>query len=363
MGKHAKLSPSAAKRWLACPGSVALGSEVVDPGSRAADEGTAGHSLFEKSIRLGKRARFWEGEVIEGIKITAEMVEWVEAAVMWVKEYLRTNPDAIVFTEEKVAIGPSIGVGPDDCFGTSDLFILTPHELVVFDLKLGYVPVDVEDNPQLELYALGFHREMGGIFEQVRLVIHQPRAGGAQEIVVPFSALVEKVRTTYQPGAMAALMPGAKLRPDEEACRWCPAAALCPALQSEALELAKQEFMQFDTISKDQMLLILEKAEVIETALKAVRSQAMKLLSLGQDIPGWKLVAGDKRRAWKDEEAVKKKFGTAVFAPKMLTPPQAEKVLGKEKVAPFIHTPTGEATLVRQSDRRPALPADFQVLQ
>ena len=110
------------------------------------------------------------------------------------------------------------------------------------------------------------------------------------------------------------------------------------------------------------MLLILEKAEVIETALKAVRSQAMKLLSLGQDIPGWKLVAGNKRRAWKDEEAVKKAM-PELLVKELVTPPQAEKLVGKEKVAPFIHTPTGEATLVRQSDRRPALPADFQVLQ
>ena len=201
MGTHAKLSPSAAKRWLACPGSVALGSDVVDPGSRAADEGTAGHSLFEKSLRLGKRARFWQGEIIEDVKVTAEMVEWVESAVAWVKEYLATHPDAVIFTEEKVGIGPSIGVGKDDCYGTCDLFILTPTELVVFDLKLGYVPVEVEDNPQLELYALGFHREMGGLFEHVRLVIHQPRAGGAKEIVVPYDSLVEKARTLYGPGA------------------------------------------------------------------------------------------------------------------------------------------------------------------
>jgi hypothetical protein len=359
---HAKLSPSAAKRWLACPGSVALGSEVVDPGSRAADEGTAGHALFERSIRLGKRPRFWQDDIIEGVKVTQEMVEWVTSAVEWVKEYLRANQDAIVYTEEKVIIGPAIGVGPDDCFGTSDLFILTPHELVVFDLKLGYVPVEVEDNPQLELYALGFHRDMGGLFEQVRLVIHQPRAGGPKEIVVPTDALYAKARNTYEPGAKAALTAGAPLRASEDACRWCPAAALCPELQKQALEMARQEFVQVDTLSKDQMLLILEKAEVIETALKAVRSQAMKLLSLGQDIPGWKLVAGNKRRAWKDEEAVKKAM-PELLVKELVTPPQAEKLVGKEKVAPFIHTPVGEATLVRQSDRRPALPPDFKVLE
>jgi hypothetical protein len=359
---HAKLSPSAAKRWLACPGSVALGSEVVDPGSRAADEGTAGHALFERSIRLGKRPRFWQDDIIEGVKVTTEMVEWVTSAVEWVKEYLRANPNSIVYTEEKVVIGPAIGVGADECYGTCDLFILTPTELVVFDLKLGYVPVEVEDNPQLELYALGFHRDMGGLFEHVRLVIHQPRAGGPKEVVVPFEALVEKARTTYGPGARAALQPGAKLSPVEEACRWCPAAALCPALQSEAIEMARAEFGSYDTISKEQMLTVLDKAEIIETALKAVRSQAMKLLALGQDVPGWKLVAGNKRRAWKDEEQVKREL-PELLVKELVTPPQAEKLVGKEKVAPFIHTPTGEPTLVRSSDRRPALPADFQVLQ
>ena len=42
---HAKLSPSGAHRWMACPGSIVLESNIPDKGSVYADEGTAAHEL------------------------------------------------------------------------------------------------------------------------------------------------------------------------------------------------------------------------------------------------------------------------------------------------------------------------------
>ena len=48
MAAHAKLSPSAASRWLNCPGSVALCATLPTPPSTYyADEGTAAHALAE----------------------------------------------------------------------------------------------------------------------------------------------------------------------------------------------------------------------------------------------------------------------------------------------------------------------------
>ena len=48
---HAVISPSAADRWIHCPGSVALTKDLEDKGSTYAAEGTLAHSICELKLR------------------------------------------------------------------------------------------------------------------------------------------------------------------------------------------------------------------------------------------------------------------------------------------------------------------------
>ncbi len=48
---HARLSPSAAERWMTCPGSVKLSEAIQDRESQYAAEGTAAHELAEHILR------------------------------------------------------------------------------------------------------------------------------------------------------------------------------------------------------------------------------------------------------------------------------------------------------------------------
>ena len=47
---HAKLSSSASKRWLGCPGSVKLSEHYPNGSSIYADEGTIAHGMAEGMI-------------------------------------------------------------------------------------------------------------------------------------------------------------------------------------------------------------------------------------------------------------------------------------------------------------------------
>lgn len=373
---HAKLSPSAAKRWLTCPGSVHLTPKVLDAGSKAADQGTAGHLLFEKCLRLGKSPKFYLGEKLKGVEVTEEMVGWVDDAIRWVKQYLEENPGSILFNEQEVDIGPAFGLpvtedGKTNFWGTGDLFIISPRRLVVFDLKLGYVDVEALGNDQLRSYAVGFelkHQEFE--FEEILLVIHQPRSGGAKEAVIAAKDL-HAWRDDVRPKVLAATDPNAPLVPSEDACRWCHAAAMCPALKEHALEMAKSEFKEPETLSMEELCLVLEKADMIRGALKSYEGHALRLLALGQGVPGWKRVKGRKNRVWKDEKgavAALRKLGYKEddYNPRSLvTPAQGEKLIGrggKELLAKFIETPEGEPTLAPATDPRPALPGEFEAL-
>jgi len=51
MSAHAKLSPSAAERWMTCPGSVPLSIGMPDKTSAYAEEGTQAHELAERMLK------------------------------------------------------------------------------------------------------------------------------------------------------------------------------------------------------------------------------------------------------------------------------------------------------------------------
>jgi len=44
MAAHAKLAPSAAHRWLNCPGSIRLTADIPETTSKYAEEGIAAHT-------------------------------------------------------------------------------------------------------------------------------------------------------------------------------------------------------------------------------------------------------------------------------------------------------------------------------
>lgn len=382
MGEHAKLSPSKSSQWLACPGSVALCSDVVEVESRAANLGTAAHKLFEQALKSGLPASSWLGQRIDDVLVTAEMVSWVQDALDWVTEYVAKHPEAMVYSEETVEIGVALGLPKGVLWGTCDLFILTTTELVVFDLKTGIHEVEVSGNSQLHLYGLGFLHALKQMHSQVRFVIHQPRSGGAKEEVVPMAVLSSLRDVHYAPKAKRALMADAPRIPGDEQCRWCPAATLCPELHQLSVEVAKREFAPVHTLNMEQLLWVLDKSEAIRRYLNATAVHAAQLLQLGQSLPGWKVVAGKKHRVWKDEdEAQKWMNGLGVDATEkvLLSPAQAEAKLAealraslpsnakalasaKMMLGDHIITPAGDATLVRDSDPRPALPPDFAIL-
>lgn len=375
---HAKLSPSAAKRWLNCPGSVALCSEVVDSGGRAADEGTAGHFIFEQGVKEGVDPYSFVGQTIDvkgsKVLITEEIAGWVDEALQWVFQYVKDHGTCIVLSEEEIDIGPVFGLpvtedGKTNLWGTSDLGILAPDELVIADLKLGYQPVEAEGNLQLLLYAMGLlHAHQLFDFDTVRIVIIQPRSGGVKEWVVPVDFVLDEV-ARLQPKVLAAMQPDAPIIPGDDQCEWCKAAAMCPALREHALAAARREFQSIETLSVEELAEVLSKADLIRTTLKHYEAHAKKLLSLGQRVPGWKRVKSKKHRVWSNETsavATMKTLGYDEddFYPRSLvTPAQAEKMLGKtgkDILAAYITTPEGEATLAPESDPRPALPGDFE---
>lgn len=315
---------------------------------------------------------------------------------------------------------------PEEMFGTADAIIVSgripgtippvPQQLVVIDLKYGTgVVVEVRDNPQLMEYALAsmlsLPHEGDGMWADARFrtIIFQPRAPHPDGPVREWEYNYDEIREfghKLLTGAHAAHAPDAPLTPGPW-CRWCKAAAFCPALLKETQDVAQREFgtpmalinsAQFpgttiagtpgsnraletvdakydilppdpDRIPMDQALAVLDKAEMVEGFLAAIRERIRGAIKDGLEVPGWKLVAGRPVREWVSEGqleqwALRPDSGLDVgelYEKVLRSPAQVEKIVGKKNLPADLYRKVSKSEkLVRVEDPRPALPSSAQ---
>ena len=399
---HARLSPSKAKQWMACPGSIRLSAGLPDEGSSVyADEGTAAHLLAAECLAKRRQpteylgaeiavvdgqgywaiAPFPAGETVRRFTVDDDMVANVTAYTDKIREVSRGRE---LFVEQYL---PLTDVIDDvDAGGTADAVIVdvAGKNFRVDDLKYGRgVPVYAKDNPQLYLYALGvWHGLVSMILdrpETVTVAIHQPRIGGYDEHTMPFAEL-EAFAASVVAAVIAVKSGDSPLVPGPEQCRWCRAKGVCPALANEVLatvtaasadeftDLDAETLAEPDKLSAAALATALGKVDMIEDWCSAIRSRCVRALEEGQPLPGYKLVAGKKGpRQWAEgteASVVDYLSGTVrlnreeMFKSKLITPTQAEKLVGPvqyKRLEEWITQSAGSPAVVPESDKRPAI--------
>jgi Protein of unknown function (DUF2800) len=344
---HSDFGGSVIGRVIACAGSVALCKTVPERlSSSYADEGTFAHALGEKHLRAGNfDASQSIGDEVHSDKIasakivTDEMAAAVQVYLDAVREEMNLSTDPVLLIEERFEL-PVASAEPGEVFGANDALVYHPStgRLVVFDYKHGQgVSVSAEDNAQLKFYAAGAalsHPDWP--ISELVLVIVQPRARDADEQDIPgvkpwpmdTFELLEFVGTVEDAVKRAKTEEAAMARDPNEWlltagegrglhagswCRWCPAAAVCPAKQKEVVASIGVDFHDIAGISPKALPVpaemdtkrigqLLQGLDVLNAWATQVREFAFGLLEQGVPVPGFKLVDKIGRRKWIDNE-------------------------------------------------------------
>lgn len=414
-GGHSIFAPSGSAMWLYCSGSLIANLLEEDDGSYEAAEGTVAHELAEDWLRTGIKPVHRLGEVVwiqerpgkpvYEVEIDEVMLDFVEEYVHWCQclpgfHYIETRvyftqlmPAVEVIEGDEVTSLPFVPQG-----GTADHCACMPGVLIISDFKYGKgVFVEVRNNTQGMLYALGFFYEWDWLYDFQRIIIRigQPRMANFAEWEITreeLLAFAEYVRER----AAAAWRIDAPRRVSEKGCRWCKAKHECAAyavaldaiayaeldtlddeIDAETMSMMKARLREqyklktaaTSRLTHEEMVSILRFRKPFEAYFEAVFVKLTEDAKNGSKIPGKKLAEARTYRQWRNPGKLAEHaefLGVPrdkLFKTEIVSPAQLEDLLRTEakidrKLIPgllegYIYQPPGKATLVDDNDPRP----------
>lgn len=404
MAAHSRFGGSTASRWLSCPGSVALCESIPERKSSVyADEGSAAHALAALCLQKDSHPTDYLGEVMADYPAHPITQEMCDAVVVYLNavthEAAQTKTSE--FYVEKGFVLPISTAEPGEVFGTNDALVYHPStgRLRVFDYKHGAgVSVSADDNAQLKFYAAGaVFSNPDWRVKEVVLTIVQPRARDVDTLgevrdwtfdVVDLMDFVQEIEAGVARAKQLDTRVFDRAAGDFKTgswCRWCDAAAVCPAREAEILKAAQLDFQDMTKLTVDDLPIvsnldtdrlgqILKAGALLNDWLNTVQEYVEGLLMGGTPVEGWKVVEKIGRAKWVADEADVASYAAVLFGldedairpRKLTTIGDAEKLLKaagakKEDVETFklrftIKESSG-LTMAPSSDRRPAVDA------
>ncbi len=374
MSAHARLSASAASRWMNCPGSVKLSEGQPNPPTIHSATGTCAHDVAAVCLTSGRTPAELLGKIhaTDGFDITVDQ-EMVDAVNLYISEIeTEAQPDDECWVE--MPLLDALAKIDSDFGGTADYvrYRASTKHLRVMDFKYGAgTYVEADDNKQLKIYALGAMLQVAKPISEVEVVIVQPRFEGARPVrswsfkaseILDFVAdLQEAAEKTRQPDAPLAA---------GDWCGFCPAKRICPEITRKRNAILAAEFGE--VVNHTELATLLAAIPQVKAQIKAIEELAYREAVAGREIPGFKLVDKRATRKWKDGEKgalIEWAQANAINPyeqPELKSPAALEKELakdaprGKKKeigkvLEPFVEKVSSGYALVPASDDRPAV--------
>lgn len=371
--EHSRISPSAAKRWFNCPGSVTLIAEKKpeNKSGESAEKGTHIHKICENILKgketiakaLTQTVKMENGKTFKVSEFESSITEYVD----FCKQRMAS---AIFYSLEHKVSRPEIS---KDTHGTIDFLCvykdpIAGNVLCIADLKTGVRNlVHTEDNEQLLIYAVcAFHQlstEIQSQIDMLEIAIIQaehyseekrrPHYYALPKLLEFEKVLVQKVKDVDTKTDFFCV---------GEHCTFCPVIKDCPEQTKSvetALAIASETKEVAENIPRMVEFLALEKQ--VTDRFKAVKAYLLSIALAGQKIPGMKIVRADTKTSYLSEEAaikfLKANLGDDGVEEKPITITEAKKKFKKKgldenMLKEVTGKKQGDEILVFETDKR-----------
>lgn len=340
--QHAKFSPSAAARWIACPRSISMTEGMEDESGPYAEEGTRAHDLAE--IYASGKTPDNEEDYPEDMREHARFYA----------DYVRALAEdgGEIHLEKRVFI-------TDDFHGTADAVIVNElGYLDVIDYKYGFNPVYPEENPQCCAYALGAlieHRNKCPL--AIRIHIVQPRTSPKIKVwEIPDIGAFEREWTERFLSAIALAESDDPPVAASLDCYYCLALTTCQTYRQAVIDRAIEEFSSVDGIEDvGELVSLYNLRATVKKFYDTIGARLLRAAESGAEIPGYRLAESLGNREWSlsEDEIVKKLKGKRlkvddIFDKKLKGPAKIEKILDKDFVASLVTRKSRGFSLVEE---------------
>lgn len=364
---HAVLSASGAHKWLVCTPSARLEEQYPNRTSEYMAEGTLAHAIAEFKVRsyfLEPIAKSTYTRKINKFRkeqyFNAEMLNTTDTYLEFIKGIaMSTQHKPFIAVEMQVDFSEWVPEG----FGTADCILISGDTLHVIDYKHGKgVKVEAEENPQMELYALGAYNKYKLFYaiQNVEMHIIQPRIDNISSYKIALKDLLAWAENTVKPQAQKAWA-GVGEFVQGEHCRFCKVKN-CEFRAKQNMKVVEEIQKISGTLAPGEIGEILTKTDGIEQWIKDLKGYALEQILEGVNIPGWKAVEGKSNRKIVD---IDKAFEileangydqSILYEKKPLSLTALEKVVGKKQltdaIGDYIEKPKGAPTLAKETDKR-----------
>ena len=355
------LSPSAAARWIACPGSENIIRQLPRlPSTPAAEEGTLAHKFAAWTL-AGTLQDALGVTPINGMPPEPEQALATDEMLSGAQTYADSTFAKIceIFGTEVPQILIEGGCGYSERLirigGRLDFAAVSKEAVVVVDYKFGGGFVSVHRNPQLFTYALCMLQRFGVEPKRIIIGIVQPRSEAtdfaehgamwAEYDADGFGSIAEDIKVAAREACNA---DERSPRATGSHCKYCPARSVCRAAIGEKLLLAAiaaGESQMSEDATNEQIGQWLAALKEIDYARDDLTRIAKARMEKGEAVPGWRL---QRRKSMRWPEAVTNGTVDEVagwlaenlsakaedfIARSVKSPAQMAKVLPKEAIA------------------------------
>lgn len=347
---------SSLHRFVNCIGHANIENVLIEEAGQPAKDGTAVGELLSEMIRQKTIKPMVAKVATNGVFFDDEMYFHAQQTY---QDILADANDAEISTEERI----DWKLGDFLIRGQYDIAYMTAKTLNIDDLKYGFGIVEVKNNWQLIGYAIGqmFKLHKAGYhIDRIRFTIRQPRAfhedGPIRHWEITKAELMQF--HDYIAAKAAMYLSGDKTLQTSESCKYCNAAANCPALQrsfNKAVDITLADWDDKALTNEDiaSLMKTIERVdEIIKIKKDSIKALAVNRIQNNQVIPGYSMQQKFGDRKWKDgvtAESIKILTGVDVESTKIMSPAQAEKAgLSKKFTASLTMKPMIGTELVKK---------------